>query len=106
MRGLSEAASRVGSLTNHVGRRRMGAVLGGAPTGTRASSRAPCWAGLHGPMDARYGAARDGVATQGALGDARRTTAAHVEQTRLQGRFGLDGFVRRRARLRSRNLVG
>ena len=51
-------------------------------------------------------AARDGVATQCAQGDARRTTAAHVEQTRLQGRCGLDGFVRRRARLRSRNLVG
>jgi len=112
MRGLREAASRggsltnrVGSLTNRVGRRRVGAVLGGAPTGAvtgvRASSRI---AGLLGPRDARYGAAhdgaarygaaRDGAATQGAQSDARRTTAAHVEQTRRQGRCGLDGLVR------------
>jgi hypothetical protein len=100
MRGLREATSRGGSLTNRGGRRRVGAVLGGAPTGAvtgaRASSRI---AGLLGRRGARYGAAhdgaaRDGAATQGAQSDARRTTAVHVEQTRRQGRCGLDGLVR------------
>ena len=105
MRGLREAANRVGSLTNRVGRRRVGAVLGGTPTGAvtgaGASSRI---AGLLGRRGAHYGAARDGAArdaTQGAQGDARRTTAAHVEQTRRQGRCGLDGLVRRGARSQS-----